>query len=136
MLYADNSGRNAPTPAESPRVVAQVEILRRHATPLLARLSAQQRVLDELGEYATHLLNSLELVYGSDVKAGHTGDELLRRLQVNLEYARSMFTQRTAPHGTFGAAVFDQHLAALAQSGSSLGRDLARLGRTSPAIAS
>jgi hypothetical protein len=58
VLYADDSGQPASQLADPQRVVTSAELLILHAMPLLARLSAQEK----LAEYERQLLNDFQIV--------------------------------------------------------------------------
>jgi hypothetical protein len=58
VLYADDSGQSAPEVVKSDRVGTSAEILLLHAVPLLARLSAHERLV----AYERRLLNDLQIV--------------------------------------------------------------------------
>jgi hypothetical protein len=126
VLYADNSDQPQPHIVTPRRGVHFAEILLWHAVPLIARLSAEEKALSDLREYGAQLLGDLENVYASDVTAGHKGEKLQRRLQHNVEYARSMYAQRAQASGPLAAGVFDDqivHLIAQKRS-TAFGRDL------------
>jgi chemotaxis protein histidine kinase CheA len=133
VIYADNSDQPKAQIAATKRGVHFAEILLWHAIPLIGRLAAEEQALGELREYSTQLLSDLENVYNGDVSAGHKGEKLQRRLQHNIEYARSMFAQRAQDEGLDGAELFDVQLARLitAKQGVPFGKDLAAAARAS-----
>jgi hypothetical protein len=135
VFYADNSDRSKPQFVTPKRGVNFAEILLWHAVPLLTRLAEDEKTFEELREYSTHLISELDKVYASDVSAGHKGDKLQRRLQHNLEYARSMYAQRVESSGQVGAELFDEQLAEIiaGTKGTSFGRDLAAVANASAA---
>jgi hypothetical protein len=126
VVYADNSDQPQPQFSTTKRSVQFAEILLCHAVPLIGKLAGEEKIVVELREYCTQLLTDLESVYDGDASAGHKGEKLQRRLQHNVEYARSMYAQRLSGR-TVGADLFDAELTAIAarKKSSPFGRDLA-----------
>ena len=105
IVYADDSGRSA---GELSTRFASA--LLQHAVALLMRLSNQLRHLSELREYATSLLTELQETYDSDVASGKNGEDLLHRLQNNLDFARSIYATRIEGEGPDAQPIFDEQL--------------------------
>jgi hypothetical protein len=66
-------------------------------------------------------------MYQSDVTAGKQGEELQKRLHANLDYARSIYSNRAQFESSSAAALLDAQVAAMAEAhrDSAFGRDLA-----------
>lgn len=121
IVYADDSGRSA---GELSTRFARA--LLQHAVALLMRLNNQLRHLAELRDYATSLLSELQETYDADVASGKSGEDLLHRLQNNLDFARSIYATRIESEGPDAAPLFEEQLAALMDehAESRFGRDL------------
>lgn len=134
ILYADDAG-SKDSISEATHVVKGrfADALLQHTVSVLMRLTTELRTLAELRAYADSLLSEMEQMYLSDVSAGKSGAELQKRLEANLEYARSIYANRIALECPAAATLLDDQLFALAdaQHGTPFGRDLAKVaGRT------
>jgi hypothetical protein len=126
VLYADDSG-HAPGEATAPeRCVRFAEILLWHTVPLLTRLALEEETLAEFREYAASIVSDLESVYEADA-GKHKAQELRKRLQLNLQYARRRFNERMQGEGPAAARLLDEQLAAAIErkAETAFGRDLA-----------
>jgi hypothetical protein len=121
IVYADDSGGSA---GELSTRFASA--LLQHAVALLMRLNNQLRHLAELREYATSLLSELQETYEADVASGKNGEDLLHRLQNNLDFARSIYSTRIEGEGPDAAPLFDEQLASFMDEHAEtrFGRDL------------
>ena len=103
------------------------EALRQHTVALLMRLTTELKAMAELRAYAGSLLSEIEQMYQSDVAAGKQGEELQKRLHANLDYARSIYSNRAQFESPSAGALLDAQVSAMAeaQRDSAFGRDLA-----------
>ena len=103
------------------------EALRHHAVALLQRLTSELKTMAELRAYAGSLLTEIEQMYHSDVEAGKEGEELKKRLLANLDYARSIYSNRAQFESPSAGALLDAQVLAMvdAHQNSAFGRDLA-----------
>jgi len=128
VIYADDSGSAADERPEVIEASAQfADAMLQHSVALLMRLTNELKTLAELRAYATSLLQEIQQMYEADVTAGKAGQELQSRLKANLEYARSIYTNRVSLEGADAAALLDDQLSAMieAQRSAPFGRDLA-----------
>jgi hypothetical protein len=81
----------------------------------------------ELRAYAGSLLTEIEQMYQSDVAAGKQGEELQKRLHANLDYARSIYSNRAQFESPSAGALLDAQVSAMAEAhrASAFGHDLA-----------
>jgi hypothetical protein len=100
------------------------EALRQHTVALLMRMKAELKALAELRAYAESLLSEIEQMYQSDVAADSQGEELRKRLQANLEYARSIYNNRAQFESPSAAALLDAQLSAMMEADTPFARDL------------
>lgn len=127
VVYADDSGSDRLDSAtERAARIKYCEAMQQHAVALLMRLTNELKTLAELRAYAGSLLNEIEQMYAADVGAEKTPDELRRRLQANIEYARSIFATRVALECPDAARLLEDEIAATIEreSGGPFGRDL------------
>jgi hypothetical protein len=103
------------------------EALRQHTVALLMRMTTELKAMAELRAYAGSLLTEIEQMYQSDVAAGKQGEELQKRLHANLDYARSIYTNRAQFESPSAGALLDAQVTAMAEAhrDSAFGRDLA-----------
>lgn len=128
LVYADDFGDSAHEPRGAEDVsVKFAEALRHHTVALLMRLTAELKTMAELRAYAASLLTEIEQMYQSDVDGGKEGEELKRRLLANLDYARSIYSNRAQFESPSAAALLDAQVLAMVDShqDSAFGRDLA-----------
>ena len=92
----------------------------RHAGVLFISYAHEMRVLTELREYASLLLQGAEQMYAADADARMTPEALRNRLEDNLACARQMFAQRASLEGPVAAAVLEEQLAARIEADPSL----------------
>ncbi|HYT74870.1 MAG TPA: hypothetical protein VEL79_09000 [Vicinamibacterales bacterium] len=129
IVYADDSG--SPGDERSPDAsylrVHFADAMLQYSVSLLTRMKAELKVLADLRSYADSLLREIESMYVADAGAGKTGGDLQDRLKSNLEYARSMFSNRVALEETDATGLLDDAVNAIvaAQSQTPFGRDLA-----------
>jgi hypothetical protein len=128
VVYADDSGQARPeSQADHDDLNARfAEALRHHAVALLTRLTSELKAMAELRGYAGSLLSETEQMYESDVAAGKTGEELLKRLHANLDYARSIYANRVASEPASTAGLLEAQLAGTIDlhRDNAFGRDL------------
>jgi hypothetical protein len=129
VVYADDSGA-APDETGPDAIEARAcfaDAMLQHALALLLGRTNELKALAELRAYATSLVQEIEQMYVSDVGAGKSGQELQSRLKANVEYARSIYTNRVSLEGADAAALLDDQLAALveSQNDTPFARDLA-----------
>ena len=127
VLYADDSGSDRQdSPSERAARIKYCEAMQQHAVALLMRLSNELKTMAELRAYAASLLNEIQEMYLADVQAEKTAAELRRRLQANVEYARSIFATRVALECPDAARLIEDEIAAALQREDSgaFGRDL------------
>jgi hypothetical protein len=129
IVYADDSGtpdRARAAGADDLRL-RYAEAMQQYAVAVLMRLTNELKALAELQTYAISLLQEIEQMYKADVDAGITGADLEKRVNGNLDYARSIFASRTALEGADAATLIDDEIASLidVQKGTPFGRDLA-----------
>jgi hypothetical protein len=103
------------------------EALRQHTIALLMRLTTELKAMAELRAYAASLLSEIEQMYQSDVAAGKQGEELQKRLHANLDYARSIYSNRAQFESPSAGALLDAQVAGMAEAhgDNAFGRDLA-----------
>ena len=63
-------------------------------------------------------------MYQSDVAAGTHGEELRKRLQANLEYARSIYNNRAQYESPGALALLDSQLNTMMEADTPFARDL------------
>jgi hypothetical protein len=131
VVYADNEGQSPRDPAALNLRTRFAEVLSRHATALLTRLTTELKMLAELRAYAGSLLTEIEEMYLSDMSAGKDGPDLQKRLKANVEYARSIYANRAGLEGADAATLLEDQLTMLIESkdGTPFGRDLAAVAR-------
>jgi hypothetical protein len=128
LVYADDFAEPAHEARGAEDVnVKFAEALRHHTVALLMRLTTELKTMAELRAYATSLLSEIEQMYHSDVEAGKEGEELKRRLLANLDYARSIYSNRAQFESPSAGALLDAQVLAMVDShqDSAFGRDLA-----------
>ena len=128
LVYADDFAEAGHESRGSEDVNLKfAEALRHHTVALLQRLTAELKTMAELRAYAGSLLTEIEQMYQSDVEAGKEGEELKRRLLANLDYARSIYSNRAQFESPSAAALLDAQVLAMvdAHQDSAFGRDLA-----------
>ncbi len=127
VVYADDSGRPESEVANDDLNARFAEALRHHAVALLTRLTSELKAMAELRGYAGSLLSETEQMYEADVAAGKTGDDLLKRLHANLDYARSIYANRVASEPASTAGLLEAQLAGTIDlhRDNAFGRDLA-----------
>ena len=113
-------------PANARPAIKYCEAMQQHAVALLMRLTNELKTMAELRAYAGSLLNEIQQMYLADVQAEKTAAELRRRLQANVEYARSIFATRVALECPDAARLIEDEIAAALQREDSgaFGRDL------------
>ena len=91
------------------------------------RLTTEIKAMAELRAYAGSLLSEIEQMYHSDVAAGKEGEELKKRLLANLDYARSIYSNRAQFESPAAGALLDAQVTSLIDThrDSAFGRDLA-----------
>ncbi|MEO8077427.1 MAG: hypothetical protein ABI818_13945 [Acidobacteriota bacterium] len=129
VVYADDSGQARPDRLAGAEdlSVKFADAMRQHAVALLTRLTRELKSQAELRAYAGSLFDEVEHMYRADEAAGKTGDELVSRLHANLDYARSIFANRTAYESPVAAGLLEAELTGMLDlhRESGFGRDLA-----------
>lgn len=100
-------------------------LLVRHTAALVTRLSQELKMLAELREYATMLLQEADQMYAADVEAGRNEAERRRRLQETIDCARQLYAQRAALEGAAAATLLDEQIAIQAASATPFAHELA-----------
>jgi hypothetical protein len=127
LVYADDFAEPRQESRNDEDVNAKfAEALRQHTVALLMRLTTELKAMAELRAYAGSLLTEIEQMYQSDVAAGKQGEELQKRLHANLDYARSIFSNRAQFESPSAGALLDAQVGAMAEANkdSAFGRDL------------
>jgi predicted nucleic acid-binding Zn-ribbon protein len=138
VLYADDDGQPHQAFGSTDLRRTFAMLLRQLAAPLLLRLPAEMKAIEELRAYAAHLVAELENMYDADVSVQRKGHDLRRRLQDNLECARGIYAQRVSSEPPAAAALLEEELALAASvaHATPFGRDLsALLGAAEPRVA-
>jgi hypothetical protein len=99
-IYADDEVRAGEG-------VRLAEVLKRHATLALDRLTIELKAIGELRAYAQMLLDEVEYVFNADLTANVNEADRLERLKENLRCARQIYGQRVTLDGPAAAAVLD-----------------------------
>jgi hypothetical protein len=105
VLYADSD--KPATQAHSTFTL----LLVRHAVVLLSRLTQELKLLKELREYATMLLQEAEQMFLADLEAARPAHESIRRLRDTIDCGRQLYAQRAALEGAAAAGIFDEQIA-------------------------
>lgn len=126
VIYADDSGHAQAEGSSPERRVRFAEILLWHTVPLLTRLALDEEAMAEFREYAASIVNDLESVYSADA-GKHKANDLRKRLQLNLQYAKRRFAERMQSEGAAAGRLLDEQLAAaIERKGETpFGKDLA-----------
>ena len=128
LVYADDFAEHRHEARGSEDVSLKfAEALRHHTVALLQRLTSELKTMAELRAYTGSLLTEIEQMYHSDVEAGKEGEELKKRLLANLDYARSIYSNRAQFESPSAGALLDAQVLAMvdAHQDSAFGRDLA-----------
>jgi hypothetical protein len=128
IVYADDFAEPRQESRNDDDVNAKfAEALRQHTVALLMRLTTELKAMAELRAYAGSLLTEIEQMYQSDVAAGKQGEELQKRLHANLDYARSIYSNRAQFESPSAGALLDAQVSAMAEAhrASAFGHDLA-----------
>ena len=127
VVYADDA--DMPDYARGPAVhessVAFAKLLVGEATLLMMCHTHELKILAELRQYATTLLQEAKEMYLADAEAGKPAAHLKGRLKDNLECASQLYAYRAAMEGTAAAALLDDQIAAEMDGTSQFARDLA-----------
>ena len=114
VVYADDA--DMPDYARGPAVhessVAFAKLLVGEATLLMMCHTHELKMLAELRQYATTLLQEAKEMYLADAEAGKPAAHLKGRLKDNLECASQLYAYRAAMEGTAAAALLDDQIAA------------------------
>jgi hypothetical protein len=131
VLYADDAGesRTESAPADVERRATFAQLLRQHAVLILVPLARDLKVLAELRQYATTLVNEIEYMYQADVAGGKNDGALQASLMDNVDCARRIYAQRIESEAPTAAGLIEEQLSALmqARTATPFGRDLARI---------
>jgi hypothetical protein len=105
------------------------EVLRRHVTLALDRLTIELKAVGELRAYAQMLLDEVEYVFNADSTSNISVSERRSRLTENLRCARQIYRQRVTLEGPAAAAVLDEMLSQMldAKGDTAFGRELAEV---------
>jgi predicted nucleic acid-binding Zn-ribbon protein len=127
LVYADDA--DMPEYARGPAVhdssVAFAKLLVGEATLLMMCHTHELKMLAELTQYATTLLQEAKEMYLADAEAGKPAAQLQGRLKDNLECASQLYAYRAAMEGTAAAVLLDDQIAAETNGTSPFARDLA-----------
>jgi hypothetical protein len=109
--------------------VRLADIVRRHVTLALDRLTIDLKAVGELRAYAQMLLDEVEYVFNADSSASIGAAERRERLAGNLRCARQIYGQRVTLEGPAAAAVLDDVMSQMldAKADSAFGRELAEV---------
>ena len=112
VIYADHGEQVSCDEDLQPSRMAFAELLRRHAIPVLVKLTVDLRARSELRAYAMLLLDEVEYVYGADVSSGKKNVDLVERLTGNLRCAQEAYARRleSVPQPDGGPDLFDERL--------------------------
>ncbi len=133
VVYADDAGsERQDSAAERAARIKYCEAMQQHSIALLMRLTNELKTLAELRAYAGSLINEISQMYSADVAAEKTADELRRRLQANVEYARSIFANRVALECPDAETLLEDEIAATIERerDGPFGQDLEASGAT------
>jgi predicted nucleic acid-binding Zn-ribbon protein len=132
VVYADDA--DMPDYARGPAVhessVAFAKLLVGEATLLMMCHTHELKVLAELRQYATTLVQEAKEMYLADAEAGKPAAQLKGRLKDNIECASQLYAYRAAMEGTAAASLLDDQIAAEMNGTSSFARDLADVVRS------
>jgi hypothetical protein len=132
VVYADDA--DMPDYARGPAVhessVAFAKLLVGEATLLMMCHTHELKMLAELRQYATTLLQEAKEMYLADAEAGKPAAQLQARLKDNIECASQLYAYRAAMEGTAAAALLDDQIAAELNGTSPFARDLASVVRS------
>jgi predicted nucleic acid-binding Zn-ribbon protein len=132
VVYADDA--DMPDSARGPAVhesgVAFARLLVGEAALLMMCHTQELKMLAELRQYATTLLQEAKKMYLADAEAGKAAPQLRARLKDNLECASQLYTYRAAMEGTAAAALLDEQIAAEIAGSTQFARDLAEVMRS------
>jgi len=125
VVYADceeagSAGADAARVAFAKLLAAQTGVL-------LMRHTDELKTLQELRDYAALLLQEAEHMFTADREAGKSTAEVRKRLRDNLDCASQLYAHRAALEGTAAAALLDDQIAAVIESGTPFGEDLAAI---------
>jgi hypothetical protein len=127
IVYADDWGsERRETAGERAARIRLSEAMQQHAVAVLMRMTNELKTLAELRAYAVSLIAEIGQMYAADVGAEKTPAELRRRLQANIEYARSIFATRVTFECPDAAPLLEEEIAAVVERerGSPFVRDL------------
>lgn len=131
LIYADDDG--AAARGGIPSIAARVaDLICRHATLRLDRLTVELKMMNELRDYARMLLDEVEYVYRADVSARKAETERVERLTENLRCARQIYQQRVVVEGPSMAQLLEEVIAAVIDTKATtpFGRELASITAT------
>ena len=132
VVYADDA--DMPDYARGPAVhessVAFAKLLVGEATLLMMCHTHELKMLAELRQYATTLLQEAKEMYLADAEAGKPAAQLKGRLKDNIECASQLYAYRAAMEGTAAAALLDDQITAEMNGTSPFARDLADVVRS------
>lgn len=127
VVYADDS--DVPESARGPAVhessVGFARLLVGQVVVLLVRHTHELKMLSELSQYASTLLQEAKEMYLADAQAGKNGELLRSRLKDNIDCASQLYAYRAAMEGTAAAGLLDDQIAAELQEPTPFARDLA-----------
>jgi hypothetical protein len=109
VVYADDSGASSGDKrADATHLRVQfADAVLQHSIALLTRMKDELKKLADLRAYAASLLKEIEAMYVADADGGKPDADLRDRLKMNLDYARSMFSNRVALEEVDAAGAFD-----------------------------
>jgi chromosome segregation ATPase len=128
VVYVDDSGNRVPSPGPAGlnASIGYATLLVRQTAVLLMRLTHELKMLSELRDYATLLLQEAEQMYAADADSGKSGDDLKGRLKDTLDYVKQIYGHRAALEGDSAARLLDEQIATLLEGPETpFSRDLA-----------
>jgi hypothetical protein len=95
VIYADDSDRPEFATAAPQTRAKFAELLHQHAALVLLSVEVSEKAAAEIREFDALLVEEIEYVHNTDVKAGKNAIERQQTLRHNVEHARRMHGERT-----------------------------------------
>jgi predicted nucleic acid-binding Zn-ribbon protein len=124
VIYAD---RGAAGPGADEAGVAFAKLLAAQTGVLLMRHTDELKTLRELRDYAALLLQEAEHMFIADRESGRPSADVRKRLRDNLDCASQLYAHRAALEGTAAAALLDEQISAVIETGTPFAQDLAAI---------
>jgi hypothetical protein len=115
IIYADDSDMPEFATAAPQTRAKFAELLQQHASLALLGIKAGETRAGDLRRFAGLLTDEVEFAHAADVKTGRNALERQQTLRHQVENARRLLAERTGQDAG-AAAVFEEHLAALADA--------------------